>query len=82
MTFRKHILYVKSTVPKEDLLIWEVKDGWKPICDFLKKPIPDGPIPHDNRTGTKFMEDFSVNVKITQDGVRKLRNRFRTEFML
>lgn len=81
MTFRKHILYVKSTVPKEDLLIWEVKDGWKPICDFLKKPIPDGPIPHDNRTGTKFMEDFSVNVKITQDGVRKLRNRFRTEFM-
>ena len=82
MTFSKHILYVQSTVPKEDLLIWQVKDGWKPICDFLRKPIPEGPIPHDNRTGdVKFMDDFSVNIKVTQDGLRKLRNRFGTKFM-
>ena len=71
-------MYVKKTVPKEDLLIWQVKDGWKPLCDFLKKPIPEGPIPHDNRTGdVKFMDDFSVNVKVTQDGLRKIRIRFR-----
>lgn len=76
--YRKHILYVKNTVPKENLLIWQVKDGWKPLCDFLKMPVPEGPIPHDNRTGDlKFMDDFSVNVKITQDGLRKIRIRFR-----
>ena len=75
-------MYVKNTVPKEDLLIWQVKDGWKPLCDFLKKPIPKGPIPHDNRTGDdKFMDDFSVNVKVTQDGLRKIRIRFRNRLL-
>ena len=75
-------MYVKKTVPKEDLLIWQVKDGWKPLCDFLKKSIPEGPIPHDNRTGdVKFMDDFSVNVRVTQDGLRKIRIRFRNRLL-
>ena len=55
--YRKHNAYVQSKVPKEDLLIWKVKDGWEPLCKFLNCPIPEGPIPHDNRTGdTKFIE--------------------------
>ena len=70
---------MKSIVPKEDLLVWHVKDGWAPICEFLDKSVPEGPIPHDNRTGdVKFMDDFSLNVKVTQDGLRKMRKRFRT----
>ena len=28
-----------------------MKDGWEPLCKFLGQPIPDGPIPHDNKTG-------------------------------
>ena len=43
-------MYVKSVVLKEDLLVWNLKDGWEPLCTFLGKPIPDGPIPHDNKT--------------------------------
>ena len=55
--YRKHNSYVKSRVPAEDLLVWKVKDGWEPLCKFLNCPIPEGPIPHDNRTGdTKFIE--------------------------
>ena len=57
--YKKHNLYVKSVVPPEDLLIWNVKDGWEPLCKFMGKPIPDGPIPHDNKTGdSKFLEDY------------------------
>ena len=53
----KHNLYVQSIVPKENLLVWNVKDGWKPLCDFLGKPVPDCPIPHDNKTGdSEFIE--------------------------
>jgi len=37
-------------VPKDRLLIYEVKDGWKPICNFLDKPIPDIPFPYKNKT--------------------------------
>ena len=33
-------------VPKEDLLIWNVKDGWEPLCEFLKFPVPQKPISH------------------------------------
>ena len=24
-------------------------DGWKPICAFLRRPVPDSPFPHVNR---------------------------------
>ena len=39
---------VKSTVPADRLLVYEVKDGWKPLCDFLGLPVPDKPFPHVN----------------------------------
>ena len=37
-------------VPKDRLLIYEVKDGWEPICEFLDKPIPNIPFPYKNKT--------------------------------
>ena len=49
--YKSHNLYVKSEVPEEDLLIWNVKEGWEPLCKFLGKPIPDVPFPHANKTG-------------------------------
>lgn len=55
----KHNLYVQSIVPPENLLVWNVKDGWEPLCKFMGKPIPEGPIPHDNKTGDeKFLNDY------------------------
>ena len=50
---------MKSVVPKENLLVWNVKDGWEPLCNFLGKPTPDGPVPYDNKTGTNFMEEYA-----------------------
>ncbi|CAH8546839.1 unnamed protein product [Schistosoma turkestanicum] len=32
--------HVKSIVPKERLLIYNIKQGWQPLCEFLHKPIP------------------------------------------
>ena len=49
--YKSHNLYVKSTVPEEDLLIWNVKEGWEPLCKFLEKAVPEEPFPHDNKTG-------------------------------
>lgn len=58
--YRKHNAYVQSKVPAEDLLVWKVKEGWEPLCKFLNCPIPETPIPHDNRTGdTKFIEEYA-----------------------
>ena len=37
-------------VPKERLLVYQVKDGWEPICNFLDQPIPDISFPYKNKT--------------------------------
>jgi hypothetical protein len=39
---------VKRSVPAERLLVYDVKEGWKPLCDFLGLPVPDRPFPHIN----------------------------------
>ncbi len=39
---------VKRTVPAERLLVWEPADGWEPLCEALKLPVPSEPLPHVN----------------------------------
>src|SRR5918998_733500 len=44
-------------VPSERLLVWDPKEGWEPLCEFLEVPVPDGPLPHVNDT-----ENFQKNL--------------------
>lgn len=39
---------VRAKVPKHQLLDFDVKQGWGPLCEFLGKPIPNVPFPHVN----------------------------------
>jgi hypothetical protein len=40
---------VKKTVPADRLLVYNVKEGWAPLCGFLEIPVPEGkPFPHIN----------------------------------
>jgi len=43
-----HIYRVKAGVPADRLLLWEVSQGWEPICAALNLPVPDEPFPHSN----------------------------------
>lgn len=47
--FNAHIEKVKSTVPAGQLLIYDVSDGWGPLCEFLGVPEPSEPLPHLNK---------------------------------
>ncbi len=49
-TFRDYIDQVKADVPADKLLVFEVKQGWEPLCAFLDKPVPETPFPHVNDT--------------------------------
>jgi len=42
---------VERSVPPEQLLKFNVKDGWEPLCHFLGVPIPDAPFPNVNKRG-------------------------------
>lgn len=46
--FKAHNEAVKETIPVSQLLVFEVKDGWGPLCDFLEVPVPDGDFPRTN----------------------------------
>ena len=39
---------VKDTVPSERLLVWDPKEGWEPLCEFLELPVPNDPFPNVN----------------------------------
>ena len=47
--FNRHNEEVKRAVPADRLLVYEVREGWGPLCSFLGVPIPEGkPFPHLN----------------------------------
>ena len=56
--FRAHNEEVERTVPPERLLVYDVKEGWGPLCKFLNVPVPDVPFPHVNDAAT-----FQENIK-------------------
>ena len=46
--FNAHNQAVRETIPADQLLIFDVRQGWGPLCDFLEVPVPDGDFPRTN----------------------------------
>ncbi len=47
--FNRHNEQVIRDVPAGRLLVYEVSQGWGPLCEFLGVPVPEGkPFPHLN----------------------------------
>jgi hypothetical protein len=45
---RSHRERVEAAIDPERLLVWDVREGWGPLCAFLELPVPDGELPHIN----------------------------------
>jgi Sulfotransferase domain len=56
--FEAHNNAVRAGLPKDRLLVYEVKEGWAPLCKFLDKPTPSDPFPRTNNR-----EDFWERIK-------------------
>jgi hypothetical protein len=47
--FNRHNEQVRRDVPADRLLVYEISQGWEPLCAFLGVPVPKGkPFPHLN----------------------------------
>jgi hypothetical protein len=46
--FEQHLADVKAAIPPDRLLVFNVRDGWAPLCDFLGRPVPNEPFPQAN----------------------------------
>lgn len=57
--FERHNAEVERTVPAEQLLVYEIQQGWGPICDFLGVEAPQGDFPHLN-DAESFRKMFGV----------------------
>ncbi len=55
---RAHVLAVLAAheraviegVPHKELLVYDVAEGWEPLCAFLGVDVPDAPFPRTNTT--------------------------------
>mmetsp|Transcript_44890 Transcript_44890/g.83775 ORF Transcript_44890/g.83775 Transcript_44890/m.83775 type:complete len:276 (+) Transcript_44890:55-882(+) len=47
--FNSHVERVKALTPPSRLLIFNLSDGWGPLCEFLGKPIPQEPFPYTDK---------------------------------
>ena len=41
---------VRDSVPKDRLLVFQAKEGWEPLCQFLDKEVPTSPYPRLNNS--------------------------------
>ena len=48
--YEAHNAQVKAHVPSEKLLVFNVKEGWAPLCAFLGKDVPPEPFPNVNES--------------------------------
>jgi len=49
--FVAHNEAVRAAIPADRLLVYAVRQGWEPLCDFLDVPVPDEPFPRTNDRG-------------------------------
>jgi Sulfotransferase domain len=54
--FREHIAEVQAAIPAERLLVFDLREGWAPLCAFLGVDVPDIPFPKTN-SSKEFHEE-------------------------
>ena len=48
--YRRRTEQVRAAMPSERLLVFDVTEGWGPLCSFLDVPVPNEPFPRKNST--------------------------------
>ena len=59
LVYYEHIESVKKIIPADKLLIYNVKEGWEPLCEFLDVDVPDIPFPKVNNTA-EMLRNFAI----------------------
>ena len=68
---RRHNAEVAQNIPKHRLLIYEIAEGWEPLCSFLGVPTPAAPFPFTNTRG-EF--PFEMRLAMRRERPKETRN--------
>ena len=52
--YREHNDRVQAVVPADQLLVFNVKQGWQPLCEFLGCEVPSQEFPRSNVAGSSL----------------------------
>jgi len=85
--FQQHNAEVMRTIPRERLLVYQVTQGWEPLCAFVDTPIPDRPFPRTNsredfaqrHTAARPEGRNALTAAELPDAVREQLNKMRTQ---
>ena len=55
--YHQRLTDVRAAIPAGRLLVYDVVEGWAPLCAFLDVPVPDQPFPRRNAK-----DDFWANL--------------------
>ena len=50
--FHRHIEEVRAAIDPKRLLVFDVREGWEPLCRFLEVAVPSEPFPRLNDTAS------------------------------
>lgn len=76
--YERHTAAVRSTVPADRLLEFDVAQGWEPLCEFLEVSVPAAPFPFVNDRA-RFRELFGLDQqerRLSDEGVQAFQDRF------
>jgi len=63
--FNQNVETAKAAIAPERLLVFEAKEGWAPLCNFLDVSTPDGPYPRVNS-----MEETKLAINAMMDATQ------------
>jgi hypothetical protein len=66
--FRRHNAAVEREIPAERLLVYEVSQGWEPLCAFLGVAVPGTPFPRANSREEFAARSVSAALGSKSDG--------------
>ena len=77
--YRAHYGLVRNLVPQSQLIEFDAKDGWAPLCHFLGKEAPkdekgeETPYPRENQgTGVVRLHEFLYWIRLVKCGGKAL----------
>lgn len=70
--YKEHYAEIRRITPKDRLLEYKLESGWKPLCDFLGREIPDCPFPHANETKTLKRVFEVMGIKAIKTSLKNL----------
>jgi hypothetical protein len=66
--FVRHNAEVERSIPRQRLLVYEVSQGWEPLCDFLGVDVPAAPFPRANSREEFAARSVSAGLDANREG--------------